>query len=62
MSQTTASATNPGFFAGYYNGSGNNQQPVPLMSTMTIPPPPPIDSAHLPPPLPPLPSTANPVR
>jgi len=62
MSQTTAAASNPNFFAGYFNGNGNNQPPVPLMSTMAIPPPPlppPSDSAQ--PPLPP-PSVTNSVR
>lgn len=55
MSKTTAAASNPGYFAGYFNGNGNNQPPIPLMSTMTVPPPPlppPPDSGQPPPPLP----------
>ena len=59
MSQTTATASNPGFFAGYFNGN-NQPPPPPLMSTMAIPPPPPVDSVQPPPP--PLPPMANSVR
>jgi hypothetical protein len=59
MSQTTATASNPGFFAGYFNGN-NQAPPPPLMSTMAIPPPPPVDSVQPPPP--PLPSMTNSVR
>jgi hypothetical protein len=62
MSQTTAAASNPGYFSGYFNGNGNNQLPMPLMSTMTVPPPPlppPPDSTQPPPP---PPMTTNSVR
>ncbi|CAF2123946.1 unnamed protein product [Rotaria magnacalcarata] len=54
MSQSTTAASNSGFFPGYFSGNGNNQPPLPLMSTMPIPPPlPPSDSMQPPPPAPP---------
>ena len=59
MSQSTTASSNSGFFPGYFSGNGSNQPPVPLMSTMPIPPPlpplPPSDSMQ-PPPAPPPPS------